>query len=200
MPDWTWLATFASGCYLLAVTGALVGVPAEAGLPTAAVATGGALAVWALASWLDDGGYDRLGADRDGATGFFWLLVLYLPYGSLPTLAALDRLLDLPADLVLPATVWALTPVAAWLAFYGGLDRLGLDGRVFERLVGGWLAAVLVGFVAAATLGLTLSRVAVAAGFLFAQAVGVALAARSAGAESEREDGGGGDAGRTPNA
>jgi len=196
--DWTWLATFAGGCYLLAAGSALVGVPAEPPVPVAAAAVVAALAVWGLASWLDDTGYERLGADPDGATAFFWLLVLYLPWGLLPTLAALDRLLDLPADLVLPATVYALTPVAAWLAFYGGLDRLGLDGDDFERLVGGWVAVAAVGFAAATALDLTLSRLAVVAGFLLAQAVGVALAARSA--ADREDDGNGGDAARTHNA
>ncbi|WP_121821689.1 hypothetical protein [Halostella salina] len=196
--DWNWLATFASTLYLLAVAGAFAGELSAPGVPTVAVAVLAAVVAWLAADWLDRTGYERLGADPDGATSFFWLLVLYLPYGLLPTLAALDRLLGLPAALVLPAAVSALTPVAAWLAFYGGLDRLGLDGGDFERLVGGWLAVAAVGFAAATALGLTLSRTEVVAGFLLAQAVGVALAARSAG---DREgDGNGGDAARTHNA
>lgn len=180
MPDWDWLATFATVLYLAAQLALLPSAPDPSDPVFAGVAGAVVVAAWALADRLDRGGYERLGADPDGSGSLFWLVALYLPWALLPTLGAVDRLLDLPFAVVSPLATYALTPVAAWLSLYGGSDRFGLDAHRFDRLIGGWIAAVAVGYAAAAALELTLSESAVVAGLLRAQAVGVAVAASAA--------------------
>ncbi len=177
MADWGWLSTFASGAYLVAVFSSPVADRVgTTGTPAVAFAALAFVALWRLSTWLDNGGYERLGAASDGAGTFFWLVVLYLPWGFLPTLAAVDRLVVLPYDIFLPATVASFSPVAAWLAFYGGADRLGVDSSTFDRLIGGWLATLVVGASAALLLDVSIAENAVAVAFLAAQAVGFAVA------------------------
>ena len=88
--------------------------------------------------WLEDGGYERFGADPDGGATFAWLAVVFVPLAFLPSRFALESLTGLGGLdplLALPTTV-----VAGWLALYGGLERLDLATADFARVIGFALA------------------------------------------------------------
>ncbi|WP_247002965.1 hypothetical protein [Halosolutus gelatinilyticus] len=85
------------------------------------------------AEWLVHGGYERLGADPAGGWTFVWLAVLFVPLAFLPLRIAVGFLVGGGSGLnglfLVPTTL-----LAGWLAFYGGLDRLGLAADDFLRV------------------------------------------------------------------
>lgn len=102
--------------------------PAELGLAAAFVAA-------ALGTmWLEDGGYERFGADPDGGPTFAWLAIVAVPLAALPARYALGLLIG--SGVLDPLFALPTTLFAGWLAFYGGLERLGLTAGDFDRVVG----------------------------------------------------------------
>lgn len=77
------------------------------------------------AAWLVGGGYDRIGADSTGVWSFVWLAIFLLPLAFVPLRVAVG-FVDPTGSLLDTVFVFAVTVVAGWLAFYGGLERLGL--------------------------------------------------------------------------
>lgn len=120
-----------------------------------AVAAGGTI-------WLERGGYRRLRADATAGGDAAWLALCYLPGTFLPAGYALFLLADLPV-VVVHLYLVACVLVAGWLAFYDGLDRLGVGTQRF-----GWTCLVV--FVAALAVGALTSLVPV--GSLLEAAVG----------------------------
>lgn len=184
MADWSLTAAFATLLFL-AAQGALAlsaaGLRAT-GTVLAAVVVTVVAASWLLAARLDRSGFERLGGDPGDAVSFAWLLVLYLPLGFLPALAAVEELAGPAVDgrLLLPAATAVFAPVAGWLAFYGGRERLGADEVFFTRLVGTWLV---VGFgggllagVSGELSGVTPATPGEVGWFLLAQLAGLAAA------------------------
>ena len=116
--------------------------PTELGLATAFV-------VAALGTmWLEDGGYERFGADPDGGPTFAWLAIVAVPLATLPARYALGLLIGsgaLDPLFALPTTLFA-----GWLAFYGGFERLDLTASDIDRVAGSVVAfgAVPVGIAA----------------------------------------------------
>lgn len=105
--------------------------PSDAGISRGAAFVGAILLVGALATWLQAGGYERLGADRSGLGEFVALGLVGLPFSLLPAVAAVSVLVGtVPAARSLYQLGCAL--VAAWLGLYGGLDRLDLDADLFS--------------------------------------------------------------------
>ncbi|KDE59929.1 hypothetical protein EL22_15225 [Halostagnicola sp. A56] len=90
-------------------------------------------------AWLVEDGYDRLGADPTGAWTFVWLAVFLVPLAFLPLQFAVGSLASAvgsvdPFSGVLNAGFVLVSTIAAgWLAFYGGLERLGLELDDFVR-------------------------------------------------------------------
>ncbi|AHG01157.1 hypothetical protein HALLA_18325 [Halostagnicola larsenii XH-48] len=130
-----WLV-FVGAVFLDGGADVLIGAPPLPGglfWPVAfAVALGGTV-------WLVEGGYDRLGADPTGTWTFVWLAVFFVPLAFLPLQFAVGSLASaagfagpfsgaLNAGFVLVSTI-----ASGWLAFYGGLDRLGLEVDDFIR-------------------------------------------------------------------
>ena len=83
--------------------------------------------------WLADGGYERLGADPRGGGTFAWLALFFVPFAFLPLRFALGVLTELQVFDYL--FVLATILFAGWLAFYGGLERLGLTPDDFIRVI-----------------------------------------------------------------
>lgn len=89
------------------------------------------LAVAAVGTiWLERGGYHRLRADATAGGDFAWLAICYLPFTFLPAGYALFLLVDLPIAVVHLYLV-ACVLVAGWLAFYDGLERIGVGTAQF---------------------------------------------------------------------
>ncbi|RQG92692.1 hypothetical protein EA462_00200 [Natrarchaeobius halalkaliphilus] len=112
-----------------------VGIPEEGlWLCVLAAATVGTI-------WLERDGYRRIRADPTGGSDFAWLSVCYLPVGFLPTAYALALIVELPS---FAASLYLLGcgVTAVWLAFYGGLEWLGV-----ERGQLGWTSLVVFGMV-----------------------------------------------------
>ncbi|WP_436346007.1 hypothetical protein [Natronorubrum sp. FCH18a] len=84
-------------------------------------------------TWLEGGGYERFGADPDGGATLAWLAIFFVPLAFLPTRLAFGFLTGLQALDYLFAL--ATTLCSGWLAFYGGLERLGLAPDDFLRVV-----------------------------------------------------------------
>ncbi|RQG97405.1 hypothetical protein [Natrarchaeobius oligotrophus] len=96
----------------------------------------GVLAVASLGTiWLERDGYRSVRADPTSGGEFAWLSVCYLPVGFLPTAYAVGQFVSIPAAANL--YLIACTVGGGWLAFYGGLDRLGVDSDRF-----GWTSLV----------------------------------------------------------
>lgn len=108
-------------------------------------------------AWLVEGGYDRLGADPTGAWTFVWLAVFFVPLAFLPlqfavgSLASATGSADPFSDVLNAGFVLVSTIMSGWLAFYGGLERLGLERddfiRVFVTAIGLALVPVAVAVV-----------------------------------------------------
>lgn len=111
-----------------------------------AVAAGGTI-------WLERGGYRRLRADATAGGDVAWLGLFYLPVTFLPAGYALFLLVDLPIAVVHLYLV-ACVLVAGWLAFYDGLERLGVGTQRF-----GWTCLVV--FVAAIAVAVLTSLIPV---------------------------------------
>lgn len=104
--------------------------PSDAGIPDPAAFVGGILLVGVVATWLEAGGYERLGADRTALGEFVALGLVGLPFSLLPTAAAISVVVGtVPAARSLYQLGCALA--AAWLTLYGGLDRRDLDADLF---------------------------------------------------------------------
>ncbi|MFP8952042.1 hypothetical protein ACLI4Z_03580 [Natrialbaceae archaeon A-arb3/5] len=93
--------------------------------------------------WLERDGYRRLSADPTGGSDFAWLSVFYLPITFFPTGYALAQLGG-SSEAVASAYLIACTALGGWLAFYGGLDRLGVRTQHFARACFVVFATVLV--------------------------------------------------------
>ncbi|ELY54019.1 hypothetical protein [Natronolimnohabitans innermongolicus] len=122
----------------------LVGIVATRAVDTASVQFVGPVELlWAATfvvaalgtTWLEGGGYERLGADPDGGPTFAWLVVLFVPLAFLPLWLASTRLLGEPTVPNIPFVLFA-TLLSGWLAFYGGLERLDLESDDFTRVFG----------------------------------------------------------------
>ncbi|WP_049922034.1 hypothetical protein [Halopiger djelfimassiliensis] len=121
--------------------------PTDAGLPEESAW----LFVFAVAAgatiWLEQRGYERIRADTTGGGAFGLLSVFYLPFAFLPAGYALAVSVGWPPAFVNMYLLGCVL-VAGWLAFYGGLDRLGLEvthfGRAFVTVLGLMVAAVVV--------------------------------------------------------
>lgn len=124
-----WLCAF-GGSVLARVAGiSMDGVPISGQL----VVLGVLLVAAVLTGWLTDGGYERLGADPAGATTFAVLAIFALPFAFAPVRLALGFLIELPLlDFLF---IFCTTVAAGWLAFYGGLERLGLAPDDFIRVL-----------------------------------------------------------------
>ncbi|WP_137289396.1 hypothetical protein [Natronorubrum halophilum] len=97
-------------------------------------------------SWFIEGGYDRIGADPDGGATFAWLALFFVPLAFLPSRMALGSLAGGPG--VLDALFLLGTVLfSGWLAFYGGLERLGLVPDDFIRVI---VYAIAIGVIAVA--------------------------------------------------
>lgn len=90
---------------------------------------------------LERGGYRRLGAATDAGLEFALLSVLCLPWALFPTAYALSAVVDGPALLTNGYFVGCVL-LGAWLALYGGRERLGLDRSQFVRAAAVALAAL----------------------------------------------------------
>ncbi|AXR80223.1 hypothetical protein [Natrarchaeobaculum sulfurireducens] len=86
------------------------------------------------AMWLVGGGYDRIGADPTGVWSFVWLAIFLLPLAFVPLRVAVG-FVDPTGSLLDTVFVVAVTVVAGWLAFYGGLERLSLTLDDVVRVV-----------------------------------------------------------------
>lgn len=125
-----------------------VGVPRalEPGARLDAVAFLAVVALALLTVWLEDGGYERFGADPTAGGTFAWLFMLYLPVAFAPTMVALSATVEW-RHLQTPWLVFALAAVSAALAFYGGLEALEIEPA--NLLSTGVVAACLGGLVLA---------------------------------------------------
>ncbi|WP_049928404.1 hypothetical protein [Halopiger goleimassiliensis] len=85
------------------------------------------------ATWLVGDGFDRLGVDPSGVWTFVWLAIVFLPLAFLPLRVALEAFTT-ETMLLNAAFALAATVAAGWLAFYGGLERLGLEPDDFIRV------------------------------------------------------------------
>ncbi len=102
----------------------------ESVAPLEVVGVGVLVLAVGLASWLEDGGYERLGADPTGGARFAWLAFFYLPLAVLPLRVALGATTTSgPTGVATLSVQLGCVALAAWLSLYGGLDRLGLETR-----------------------------------------------------------------------
>ncbi|MCU4927049.1 hypothetical protein OB905_13855 [Halobacteria archaeon AArc-dxtr1] len=118
-----------------------------------------AIAILAVAlagtTWLVEGGYERIGADPNAGGQFAWLAIFFVPLAFAPTRVALGSVTGTAG--VLDALFVLATGVAAgWLAFYGGLERLGIVPQDFLRVIAYAIAFGLVVAAAAVVLDLAL--------------------------------------------
>ncbi|TYL38337.1 hypothetical protein CV102_11010 [Natronococcus pandeyae] len=127
-----WLCFLAGAAVVRLLDVSLAGVPDQAVTLTLVVVALG------VTGWLEDGGFERLGADPDGGPRFAWLAIFFLPLAFSPLPVALRLLADSTSPF--GAFVLGSTVLAGWLAFYGGLERLGLEPDDFVRVFGVALA------------------------------------------------------------
>lgn len=109
----------------------LIGVsPVDHGLP-GELAWTLVIATAALGTlWLERGGYQRLGASACGGLCFAWLALLALPSTFLPAAVASTSVLAVPVT-ISHLYFAACVILAAWLALFGGLERISLDATTF---------------------------------------------------------------------
>lgn len=100
--------------------------------------------------WLVEGGYDWLGADPTGTWTFVWLAVFFVPLAFLPLQFAVGSIASATgsagpfSDVLNAGFVLVSTIASGWLAFYGGLERLGLELDDFVRVFGSAVGLALV--------------------------------------------------------
>ncbi|MFC4248504.1 hypothetical protein ACFOZ7_16465 [Natribaculum luteum] len=120
----------------------------ESVVPLEVVGAGVLVLAVGLASWLEDGGYERLGADPTGGAQFAWLAFFYLPLAVLPLRVGLGATTaGGPTGVAALSVQLGCVALAVWLSLYGGLDRLGLETR---RVGHAALAGVIFGVLTAA--------------------------------------------------
>lgn len=124
---WLGANTVTAADSLTGTSATAVGLP-ETGVWVAilGVAVGGTI-------WLERDGYYRLGVDPTRGSDFAWLAIWYLPLTFLPLGYATTRFVD--PSLVVHPYLLACGLLAGWLAFDGGLDRLGVETERLLRTV-----------------------------------------------------------------
>lgn len=92
--------------------------------------------------WLEEGGFERLGADPTAGGQFVWLAMLYVPLAVLPLRAVAGEVGARTATVDLLVVLGSMG-LAGWLSFFRGLAILGIE----PRHVGHVAVASLVGVV-----------------------------------------------------
>ncbi|AFZ73520.1 hypothetical protein [Natronobacterium gregoryi] len=83
---------------------------------------------------LSEDGYERLGVDPSAGWTFAWLAIFFLPFAFAPLRVAV-ALLATNVALFDALFVFGATLSAGWLAFYDGLERIGLEPVDFARVI-----------------------------------------------------------------
>ncbi|WP_254861692.1 hypothetical protein [Halovivax gelatinilyticus] len=150
------MRTFVAVCWLLTaafvIAVSMVGVSRLPSVPAAVVGLSVASVILLsalVAGFLENGGYEAIGADPNATARFGWLALLYFPVAFVPTLVGLDAF-GLTPTVAFAVVVGAAIGVAGWLTTFGGFDRVAFEERHVVHAAG----AAVVCFAVGSTIGL----------------------------------------------